>query len=428
MAAASPLVYAIDFGTSNSLLGAVSADRSQGLAPLDPMAADPHVLRSLMYFGPRQAPTFGEVAIKAYVDDSMHGRFLRSFKRFLPMKSFDGTLIDSKQWSLEELTARFLREMRERANAHFDQDVESTVLGRPALFSDDEESHQLALSRLETAAHLAGFKHVEFLPEPVAAAYRYRLEMKKEEVVLVADFGGGTSDYTVLKLSQREFRPSDVLAIGGAPLAGDSLDGAIMRHRISKNFGSEVSYTVPFGSNVLTMPKSLMAYLTSTAHINFLNSRENREFLKRVRDWSLGPQDQSAMEQLGVLLENQLGFSVFEAIERAKRALSDHSHAEVSFRYPGIDLAERVSAKQFKEYSKEELAKIFAALDETLLRAGLNPKQVDRVCCTGGTAKVGLVRQELLKRFDESRLENFRHFTSIVEGLGERAQQLLRDG
>ncbi len=420
------MIYAIDFGTSNSLLGAADKNHVYSPIELDQNSDNAAVFRSLMYFEPGERPRFGEAAITAYLENSMNGRFLKSFKRFLPIESFTGTIIDGRLWKLEDLIARFLREMRERANAHFQKDVDQVVLGRPAAFSEDAAADRLAQARLESAAKLAGFKQIDFLPEPVAAAYRFRKEMKQEEVVLVADFGGGTSDYTILKLSQKEFRPEDVISIGGAPVAGDALDGALMQHRVAKNFGAEVQYKVPMGSNVMTMPKGLIACLNSTAYINFLNNRENREFLKRMESWSLGPEDSLRLSQLAVLLENQLGFSIFESIESAKRALSESQDTNIRFQYPGIDIKEPVSRDQFRSDAKNETAQIFAALDETLRKASLKPDQIDRICCTGGTAKALMVREELFKRFDASRMEGFRHFTSIVEGLGERAAQLQR--
>lgn len=420
------MIYAIDFGTSNSLLGAASATQTFAPIPLDPTASDPSVFRSLMYFAPQEQPCFGEEAIKAYVENSMNGRFLKSFKRFLPLESFESTVINGRIWKLEELVARFLREMRERANAHFNQDVTSVVLGRPAAFSEDAAADRLAHNRLETAAQLAGFTSIEFLPEPIAAAYRFRKEIHHEEMVLVADFGGGTSDYTILKLSQKEFKPEDVVAVHGAPVAGDALDGALMRHRVAKHFGSEVRYRVPMSSNVLTMPKGMSSYLYSTAYINFLNSPEHRDFLRKVERWSLGAADDQRMQQLAVLLENQLGFSIFEAIEGGKRRLSDSESTHIKFAYPGIVVDEPVSRDNFRQDTSDEIGTIFGALDETLARAGLRADQIDRVCCTGGTAKALMVREQLAQRFAADKLESFRHFSSIAEGLGERAQQLQR--
>jgi len=250
--------------------------------------------------------------------------------------------------------------------------------------------------------------------------------MKKEEVVLVVEFGGGTSDYTLLKLSPKEFVPEDVLSIGGVPIAGDMLDGQMMRNRIAKNFGSETQYTVPFGSNVMQMPKGLVANMCSTAYINLLNSRENRDFLNRIKKSSQNEEDARYIEQLEVLLDNQLGFSVFESIEEAKKSISQDGHGVVRFDYPGIAIEESVSAKQFEEYTNDEISKIFDSLKNTLKKGGLTAADVDRVCCTGGTAKVSLIQSGLAKLFGNNKVEVFRNFTSIVEGLSERASQLSK--
>ncbi len=420
------MIYAVDFGTSNSLLGAADASTVHPPIALDAGADDPTVLRSLIYFHPEAGVYFGSDAIREYVGNSMEGRFLKSMKRFLPIKSFESTLIGGKQRKLDDLISCFLREMRMRANEKLGQDVTSVIMGRPARFSEDDELDQLAHNRLESAAKLAGFTHVEFLPEPVAAAYRFRKEMQKEEIVMVADFGGGTSDYTILKLSPKEFKPEDVLSIGGVAVAGDILDGQLMKHRVAENFGSEVRYKAPFGSNVMQMPKGLIGHLCSTAYINLLNSRENRDLLKRIQAGAFHEEDKQLIDQLEVLLENQLGFAVFESIEKAKKDISINGEGSVDYKYPGIKIHELIKEKQFEVYTHDEIEKMFNSLDETLAKAGLKASDIDRVCCTGGTAKVSLVRKKLIERFGEDKLEAFRNFTSIVEGLAERAQQVLR--
>ena len=421
------LVYAVDFGTSNSLLGAASNTGIFDPIALDPFAKDPRIMRSILFFKNAQDVHFGQRAIQEYTLETVGGRLIRSFKRFLPAREFHGTLIGNKVWKLEELIAVFLRRLRETANTHFDQDVTQVVLGRPALFSEDPALDQLANDRLEKAAHLAGFKSVEFLPEPIAAAYRYRLEMKKEEVVLIGDFGGGTSDFTLIRLSPTPFHPSDVLAVGGTPVAGDAIDGSLMRQRVSHNFGSQVQYQVPFGKNILTMPKSLMAYLCSTAQIQLLLSRENVEFIQQLSDWVVGPDDQKMLEQLKILLEDQLGFAVFEAIEKGKIQLSETEMGEVLFNYPGISIRDQITRTDFMAYSERETTQIFSALDETLKKAGLTYADVDRVCCTGGTARAYVIRRELEKRFAVEKLDNFNYFSSIVEGLTHRGRQILSE-
>lgn len=415
--------YAIDFGTSNSLLVPVGDQGPLPPVPLDPAAERPEVFRSILYFDQSRHIHYGAAAIQRYSQESMNGRLIRSFKRFLPTKSFESTVIVGRTWKLEDLVATFLREMRERADAHLGAKVTRVVFGRPALYAEEPENDLLAETRMRRAAEAAGFETIEFLPEPIAAAYRYRKEIVKPETVLVADFGGGTSDYTLIRISKQDFKREDVLSVGGAPVAGDALDGAIMRKKVVKHFGGEVQYQVPFGDNILKMPTSLMSYLCSTAHIQLLNSRENRDFLSRVKSWSLGREDEDRMEQLETLLDQQLGFAVFESIERAKRGLSDSELSKIQYEYPGISIDEPMTRSEFKTIASNETDRIFTALDDTLNRAGISADQVSRVCLTGGTAKATVVRAELERRFGKDKLEEFRHFTSIAEGLAEYAAE-----
>ncbi|MBL7716769.1 MAG: Hsp70 family protein [Bdellovibrionales bacterium] len=414
---------AIDFGTSNSLVCLVDGKKVSPPLALDHEATDPVVFRSVLYMTPKET-FYGARAVKQFLEDELsggvEGRLLRSIKRFLPQRTFGGTQIGSKKIQLEEMVASFLGELRRRTLKLTGEDVRAAILGRPALFSEDPELDQLAQARLERAAKIAGFEKVEFLPEPVAAAFRYRNDRghQREETVLVADFGGGTSDYTVMKMGARDFRPDDVLAIGGVPVAGDALDGEIMRHRVSRQFGAQVQYQVPFGSNVLTMPRLLMENLCSTAHIPLLSRRDNADFLDRVKKASLGKDDHRVMEQLETLISDQLGFPVFEAIEGCKRGLSASETSAVDFSYPGVTFKEPIDRAQFIQYTDASFSKILKALDSTLTEAGLDYSGIDRVCCTGGTARVKVLRDELVKRFGEAKIEEYRHFTSIVEGLG----------
>lgn len=419
------LVYAIDFGTSNSLLAA--AEPGGKIHPpiaLDPHAPDPSVLRSILYFPTMHQVFYGAEAIRKFIDNDGKGRLIRSIKKQLPARSFIGTWIDDRPVNLEDLIGYFLKEVRKRANAHFGEDVESVVLGRPARFSDVDIDDSFAQYRLEQAARIAGFKHIAFCPEPVAAAHEFRLGMTEPKLVLVADFGGGTSDYTIVRLSRDAFRDADVLAIGGVALAGDALDGSVMRQRISRHFGASVEYRVPFGSNVLRMPAHLIDKICSPSDISLLTKRDAIEFLQRVRQWALGPDDRRRMDALFCLIEDQLGFSVFEAIEGAKRALSTAGAAPFVFEHGLVDIREILARKDFEDAIHAPLTRICDALDDTVKRAGIRFEDVDIVCCTGGTAKVPAIQRELVKRFGAAKVLEHNHFHSVVRGLAERARAL----
>ena len=421
-----PLVYAIDFGTSNSLLAAADAERVYDPAPLDPDASNPTILRSILFFPTMKQVYYGARAIQEFVAHDLQGRLVRSIKKFLPVRSFIGTYVEDRPLNLEDIIGLFLKEMRARANEHYGQDVDRAVLGRPARFSENDGDDLYAQSRLEKSARIAGFKHIEFLPEPVAAAREFRHKLDQPKTVLVADFGGGTSDYTVIRLGGKEFEPSDVLAIGGVALAGDSIDGSLMRNRISRHFGSDVEYKVPFGSNVLTMPKGLMERICSPADISLLRKRDTMEFFRNVRQWSLGEDDREKVDRLFSLINDQLGFGVFEEIERAKRTLSESDQTLFNYQYPDIDIQETITRPQFDDAAHDRITSILTSLDDALRRAQVTADQIDLVCCTGGTAKVAAIREGLAHRFGTAKLQQHNHFHSIVQGLAERARDLAR--
>jgi hypothetical chaperone protein len=419
------LVYAIDFGTSNSLLAAASRETLLPPLPLDPSAKDPTILRSVLFFPDRKQCFFGEEAVREYVSHDMQGRLLRSVKKFLPNRSFLGTFVENRAFYLEDIIATFLGEMRRRADAHLGRVVDSVLLGRPARFSADDAEDRFAQDRLETAARRAGFRNVAFCPEPLAAAHELTAALTEPKIVFVADFGGGTSDYSVIRLDPKERQQVEVLAIGGVPVAGDALDGALMRGRISRHFGADVQYRAPFGSNVLSMPIHLMEKICSPADISVLRERDTQEFFRSVRSWALGESDKQKMDNLYCLIHDQIGFAVFEKIEATKRCLSDVSSAEFSFQYSDMKLKEEISRDEFERYAQRPIQRILDSLDETLRAAQLQPADVDMVFATGGTAKAFALRQGLAQRFGEGKIQQQKNFHSIVYGLSRVAQGLI---
>jgi hypothetical chaperone protein len=416
-----PTLYAIDFGTSNSLLCGVTPRAVDAPLALDPAASDPTVFRSILFFSEENRWHFGAEALTRYVSDGMRGRFMRSLKRFLPMPSFEETRIGSKIVQLEELIGVFLREMRLRANATYGTDVRRALFGRPARFSDNDANDELAERRLEAAAHFAGFEEVHFCPEPVAAAYDFQSRLTEPKVVLVADFGGGTSDYTVARLAPGQTE-AEVLAIGGVAVAGDAFDGSIMRNKVSHHFGSDVKYKVPFGSNVLSMPRPLMEALCSPAETCLLAHRDIMAFLRDIKSGSLGPDDKQHIDQLLCLVEDSLGFQLFEAIEHTKRELSDRDAAVLSFDYPGIELSETIGREEFQRFSAPQVEAILGSLDRTVEASGCGPSGIDLVCCTGGTARVTALADGIQSRFGVEKLVRLRSLHSVIQGLGERAR------
>jgi hypothetical chaperone protein len=420
-----PLSYAIDFGTSNSLLAASDGKKIISAISIDPLSHDTSVMRTLLYFPSQKSVFFGSEALKKYNDNPGEGRLIRSIKKHLPFRSFIGTFIEDRPMNLEDLIGLFLAELRKRGNVHFDKDVTKLVLGRPARFAEDDGDDRYAQSRLEIAAKKAGFTEIEFVPEPIAAACEFRSSLQSEKIVFVADFGGGTSDFTVMRMKPGPYHPSDVLAIGGVPRAGDALDGSVMRERLSSEFGADIQFQIPFSSNVLKMPLHLMEKICSPADVSLLMKKDVMDFLKNIEKWAIKTEDKNKMQRLFTLVEDQLGFPLFEKIEQAKRELSGANEGRVVFDYPGIHLDEKIQKPDFENYIQPSVEVILKTLDETVKKSGLNYSQIDLVCCTGGTAKVPALKQAIEQRFGKEKLQEHRVFHSVVDGLAHRAREIF---
>jgi hypothetical chaperone protein len=195
---------------------------------------------------------------------------------------------------------------------------------------------------------------------------------------------------------------------------------------VSRNFGADVTYKVPFGSNVLGMPKHVIEQLCSPANLSILRRADVADFLRNVRSWSLGPEDKVKLDQLKILVDDALGFSLFESIEHAKHALSTADAADVDFSYPSIEVHEHVTRSEFEDGARRDTDAILSCLDRTLSNASIAAPDVELVCCTGGTAKVPIIAAEIRRRFGDGRVQNRKSFHSVVEGLAVHARGIAR--
>lgn len=416
----------IDFGTSNTLVGAVKDGQKIATLELDPLNSDKTIMRTLLYFPHAEECFYGAQAIEEYIDHGMEGRLFRSFKSHLPNKSYLGTVLDNRILTLETLIGTFLLEIKRRSEKILGEQIDKAIIGRPARYSMDDVEDGFALHRMQKAAEFAGFKEVHFIPEPLAAAFDYRSHLKEEKIALIGDFGGGTSDFTIIKINPREFSKKDVLAIEGCPQAGDALDSLFMSERLNVHFGAKTKYRLPMSENVLTMPKSISLRLNKPAHIVHLNDKETYEFIKNVRKWSLSKADEQNIDRLFALIEDQQIFSFFEHIEGAKRALSDNSEAQFTFSYPDIEISEAFKRSEFLEWAQGFKSDIFAAVSRSLDDAQLTPDQVDLVALTGGTSKVPFIKDEFIKLFGKEKIQNQSQFHSVISGLAEGASLISR--
>lgn len=413
--------YAIDFGTSNSLLSFVGDDGKIYPIPLD---QDSNVFRSLLYTAEQNSWHFGQEAIKEYIATDGEGRFFRSVKKFLPEANYTGTTVHNKTMNISEIIAVFLGEMRKRANAQTGLDVRKVVLGRPAMYSLDKKDDQLAEDRMRKAAELAGFSQIIFCPEPVAAGLNYNREVNEEKMILIADFGGGTSDFTLMKVHNKNYSQDDILGLSGIFKAGDALDGVMMKDFIAPHFGSRFEYKIPGGNNVLTFPRQLLNKICSPAHITHLRERDTWEFLQHIKKFALTAEGETQMHQLFTLVECQLGFPVFDQIEKTKVKLGSQNEAQFSYHYPGIDIEELISKIAFENSLLPTVDEIMDSMNEVFKQSGTQAQQVYRVVLTGGTSQLPLMRKKLAELFGEEKLQQSNVYESVVNGLARYALTL----
>jgi hypothetical chaperone protein len=414
--------YAIDFGTSNSLMSHVGTDGK--ITPV-PLYQSQKVLRSLLYTSEKNVWHFGQDSIQEYISTDGEGRFFRSVKKFLPETNYTGTTVHNKNMSISEIIAVFLGEMRRRANLFIGEDVKQVILGRPALYSLDKKEDQLAEDRMRKAAELAGFTNIIFCPEPIAAGLDYNGQRKEEKIILIADFGGGTSDFTLMKVHSEKYSQEDILGLSGIFKAGDAIDGVMMKDFIAPHFGSRFEYKIPGGNNVLTFPRQLLVKICSPAHITHLRERDTWEFLQHIQKFALSKEGEQHMHQLFTLVECQLGFPVFDVIEKTKVKLGSSNQAQFSYHYPGIDIEELISKAAYELSLQPTIDEIMHSMHEVFKQSGIRPSAVSQVCLTGGTSQLPLIKAKLSETFGEDKLTQFNVYESVVNGLARYAQNLV---
>jgi hypothetical chaperone protein len=414
--------YAVDFGTSNSLLTYVSGDGKITPVPLDPSSK--LVLRSLLYTPEKNKWFFGSEAISEYVALEGEGRFFRSIKKFLPEPGYTGTSVHNRNMNISEMVAVFLGEMRRRANAFTGMNVEKLVLGRPALYSLDKDHDKLAQDRMQKASELAGFKEVIFCPEPIAAGLDYKKDDQKEKIVLITDFGGGTSDFTLMKFHQGPYNKEDILGLSGIFIAGDVLDGVMMRDFISPHFGSQFQYQIPGGTNILQFPRNLLKKICSPAHITHLREKDTWEFLQHINKFGLSELDQKKMQNLFTLVESQLGFPLFHEIERVKVSLGKNAAEVFSYGFLDMLVEQEVKALEYRQSVTPTVDEVMETMMDVFRQSNLKISDVDEVCLTGGTSQFPLIREQLKTIFGEEKLLEHNIYQSVVNGLAQFALKL----
>jgi hypothetical chaperone protein len=409
-------LYGIDFGTTNS-----------ALAIYDEVSKEIHstiIIPSLIYFyhqpnaGSDKNYVVGEDAIAAYLNDGMKGRFIKSIKQILSRSSFTETRIHNKRYTASDLVAIILKELKDRADELTGQDCGKAVIGRPVFFDDDNvQKDTLAQTRLNKAAEIAGFINVRFQFEPIGAAFAYEKTLTKKENVLVADLGGGTTDFTYLVLDPERAgskdRKNDMMATGGIYIGGDSFDSAFMWEKGTPYFGKNTPYEATPGK-VLTVPNSLFSNICSWEQMNFFNGPRVK---KDIADYYYFSGNNRKFKNLITLIDHNLGYSVFQVIEKVKITLTNANSAAFSYHQMDIKIDEEISLPVYEQLIAKDVNSIENYLDEFMLQHRINPKNIDSLFLTGGTSMVGSIQKLFKNKFPHVSLNSGDNFKSVAKGL-----------
>jgi len=427
----SALAVGIDFGTTNSSMALADGDNGIKIATFPFAGAPTPSYRSVIYLeqtksaaGTRRMHSLtGPAAIEHYLDADEKGRLIQSLKSHLPSRLLTSTNIFGRNYAVEDLISRILKDLRLAAEEQWGQKIHSAVVGRPVRFvgSDSDGDDEFAVARLRVAFHHAGFEQVEFELEPIAAAWAYESTLDHDELILIGDFGGGTSDFSLLRVGpgvrRRGRSKEDLLGSSGVGLAGDAFDARIVHHLVSPALGSN-SEARSMGKLLPAVPSWIYAKLEHWHHLSFLRTNNVREILKRAMVLALEPEK---IEALNALIEEDLGYQLHQAVQRAKFELSHHQETVFRFDSGSSDLRIALTRADFETWIREDLQQLEQCVDALLEKAGVPPGKVDRVFLTGGTSFVPAVNRIFAERFGEDRIRRGNEFTSVAHGLALRA-------
>src|SRR5438552_152289 len=311
----------IDFGTTNSSI-AVARDQSTVEAlQFRTETGTTETYRSVLYFEPKTPEVSGPKAIERYLSVDDKGRLIQSLKSFLASRTFTGTNIYGRRFSVEDLITIMLRDLRIQAEEQIGTFDGPIVVGRPVRYSnaDTEEDNQFALDRLKRALDKAGIGPVVFEYEPVAAAYFYESTLDHDELILIGDFGGGTSDFSLLRVGAGARRENmhRIFGTEGVALAGDAFDARVVRNLISLKLGRTSEYRSL--DKVLPMPEWVYSDLERWHYLSFLKSNDTIQMLRSIQSHSLEPEKIASLLHI---VQNDLGFYLHRSVQELKAELS----------------------------------------------------------------------------------------------------------
>ena len=394
----------IDFGTTNSV---ATITKNQKITTIKLGKNSSYTPTALFYNFDDYKFYVGDDAIK-HLEEGEFGRYFVSLKSFLGSKENIKTYLGRKEYSLEDLIAIILKEFKSKIDKVANQNVVKLTLGRPVKFNDnDKELDKLAQDRLKNAAILAGFKEINFCFEPIAASLSYRDKLSNNEIILVADIGGGTTDYTIVDTTTNK-----ILATNGVYIGGNSFDSKIIRNFISPHLGEGLKYK-NMGKDMYI---SHSLYVDLYEYYKFIKMYD-RQIIDAIKKYIQMAEDKEPIRRLLELIENGLYFDFISSIVNAKIDLTKNNKTTINMNFFNNPFITQLTRYEFEKVTKDEIKKIEQTLLQTIKQANLDKTKIDKVFLTGGTTLIPSVQKIFVNTFGKNRLIQTDVFSSVGYGL-----------
>lgn len=408
----------LDFGTTNTVAALADGKGGSRLVEFAGEGATGAVFRSALCFWEEEsgwngiAREAGPWAIAEYLQSPLDSRFIQSFKSVAASPSFERATIFNKPFRFEDLGRIFLQGLVAHAGGQLDGRPERIIVGRPVEYAGARADPALARQRYDLMFKGFGVE-LHYVHEPLGAAHSYASRLTEPATILVADFGGGTTDFSIVRVAEPGApRRCVPLASSGVAIAGDRFDYRIVDRLVLPLLGKGGSYRS--FDKVLEIPRRYFAEFADWSRLALMRNRRTLDELRRLERAALDPEP---IGRMIALIEGEQGFPLYDAVGLLKRALSSQDQAGFHFSGGGVEIGAEVRRADFEQWIAEDLRRIETTMEAALAKAGVAAPGIDRVFLTGGSSLIPAIRAIFHRRFGEERIATGGELTSIAHGL-----------
>jgi hypothetical chaperone protein len=413
-----PIALGLDFGTTNTVVALGDGKDQSHLISFEGADATGEIFRSALCFWEEGhgwngiASEAGPWAIEEYLQSPLDSRFVQSFKTVAASPLFERAQIFGRAFRFEDLGRLFLQKLRDHTGGLLSKLPPRIVVGRPVEYAGSRPDPALARQRYDLMLEHWG-SEIHYVYEPLGAAFSFASQLDRPTTLLVADFGGGTTDFSVVRVEapggSRRCQP---LASSGVGIAGDRFDKRIVDHLVLPLIGKGGKYRS--FDKILEIPAGYFSEFADWSRLALMRNRRTLDELRKLQRSAIDP---TPIGRMIALIEHEQGFPLYEAVGQVKRALSESPDAQFSFCGGGVEINATVSRRQFEQWIADDLHRIEATMDAALVKAQLEPAAIDRVFLTGGSSLIPAIRALFEHRFSADRIATGGELTSIAHGL-----------